>query len=46
MGYGLESRVRCTIGTTDFSLPHRLQTGSEAHPTSHTTDTGGSSPGE
>jgi hypothetical protein len=37
--------VRFPVGTTDFSLLHSLQIGSEAHPASYPMGTGGSSPG-
>jgi hypothetical protein len=33
-------------GAGDFSLRHRVQTGSEAHPASYTMSTGGSFPGD
>jgi hypothetical protein len=39
LGYGLDdrdSRVRFPAGAGNFSLPHRVQNGSGAHPTSYT----------
>jgi hypothetical protein len=37
-------RVRFPAGAGNFSLHHRIQTGSGAHPTPYTIDTGGSFP--
>jgi hypothetical protein len=48
MGYGLDdrgSRVRFPSGTGNFSLYHRVQNGSGAHPASYPTGTAGSFPG-
>jgi hypothetical protein len=45
LGYGLDnrgSRVRFPAGAGDFSLHHRVQNGSGAHPASHPMGTGGS----
>jgi hypothetical protein len=39
------SRVRVPAGAGNFSLPHRVQTGSAAHPTSYPMGTRGSFPG-
>jgi hypothetical protein len=47
-GYGLDDRmrgVRFPVGAGNFSLHHRLQTGSGAHPASYPMGTGGSFPG-
>jgi hypothetical protein len=47
LGYGLEdrgSRVRFPAGVTNFSLHHRVQNGSGAHPASYPMDTRGSFP--
>jgi hypothetical protein len=38
LGYGLDdrgSRVRFLVGAENFSLHHRVQNGSEAHPASY-----------
>jgi hypothetical protein len=46
--YGLDdrgSRVRFPAGAGDFSLRHRVQNGSGAHPTSYPMGTRGSFPG-
>jgi len=40
-----ESAVRSPAGFWNFSLHHRVQNGSEAHPASYTTGTEGSFPG-
>jgi hypothetical protein len=48
LGYGLDdrgSRVRFPAGAGNFSLHHRLQNGSGAHPASYPMGTGGSFPG-
>jgi hypothetical protein len=48
-GYGLEdrgSRVRFPAGTGNFSLHHRVQTGSGAHPASYPMGKRGSFPGD
>jgi hypothetical protein len=48
LGYGLEdrgSRFRFPAGAGNFSLHHRVQNGSGAHPASYTMGTGGSSLG-
>jgi hypothetical protein len=48
LGYGLDdrgSRVRFPAGAGNFSLHHRLQNGSGAHPASYTVGTRGSFPG-
>jgi hypothetical protein len=48
LGYGLDdrgSRVRSPAGAGNFSLRHRVQNGSGAHPASYTTGTRGSSLG-
>jgi hypothetical protein len=48
LGYGLDdrgSRVRFPAGAGNFSLHHRVQNGSEAHPASYPMDTRGSFPG-
>jgi hypothetical protein len=48
LGYGLDdrgSRVRLPAGAGNFSLHHRVQNGSGAHPTSYPMGTGGSFPG-
>jgi hypothetical protein len=45
--YGLDDRgsgVRFTAGAENFSLRHRVHTGSGAHPASHPTVIGGSFP--
>jgi hypothetical protein len=47
LGYGLDdrgSRVRLPAGAGNFSLHHRVQKGSEAHPASYPMGTGGSFP--
>jgi hypothetical protein len=47
LGYGLDdwgSRVRYPAGARNFSLHHRVQNGSGAHPTSYPMGTGGSFP--
>jgi hypothetical protein len=48
LGYGLDdrgSRVRFPAGAENFSLHHRVQNGSGAHPASYPMGTGGSFPG-
>jgi hypothetical protein len=48
LGYGLDdrgSRVRFPAGTGDFSLYHRVQNDSGAHPASYPMGTRGSFPG-
>jgi hypothetical protein len=48
LGYGLDvrgSRVRFPAGAGNFSLHHRVQNGSRAHPVSYPMGTGGSFPG-
>jgi hypothetical protein len=48
LGYGLDdrgSRVRSLAGAGDFSLHHRVQNGSEAHPISYPMGIRGSFPG-
>jgi hypothetical protein len=48
LGYGQDnrgSRVRFPAGAGNFSLHHRIQNGSGAHPASYTMDTRGSFPG-
>jgi hypothetical protein len=48
LGYGLAdrgSRVRFPAGAGNFSLHHRVQNGSEAHPASYPMGTRGSFPG-
>jgi hypothetical protein len=48
LGYGLGdrgSRVRFPAGVGNFSLHHRVQNGSGAHPASYTMGTRGSFPG-
>jgi hypothetical protein len=48
LGYGLDdqsSRVRFTAGARNFSVHHRVQNGSGAHPASYPMGTGGSFPG-
>jgi hypothetical protein len=48
LGYGLDdrgSRVRFPEGAGNFSLNHRVQTGSGAHPASYPMVTRGSFPG-
>jgi hypothetical protein len=48
LGYGLDdggSRVRFLVGSGNFSLHHRVQTGSGAHPASYSMRTRGSFPG-
>jgi hypothetical protein len=48
LGYGLDdrgSRVRFPAGAGNFSLHHRIQNGSGAHPASYTKGTLGSFPG-
>jgi hypothetical protein len=48
LGYGLDdrgSRVRFPEGARNFSLHHRVQNGSEAHPASYPMGTRGSFPG-
>jgi hypothetical protein len=45
LGYGLDDReVRVPAGAGDFSLHHRIQTGSGAHPTSYPKGIKGSLP--
>jgi hypothetical protein len=47
LGYGLDdrgSRVLFPAGTENFSLQHRVQTGSGAHPASYPMGTSGSFP--
>jgi hypothetical protein len=47
-GYGLDDRgseIGFPVGARNFSLHHRVQTGSEVHPASCPLDTGGSFPG-
>jgi hypothetical protein len=49
LGYGLDdrgSRFRFPAGSGNFSLHHRVQTGSEAHPASYRMGTGGSFRGD
>jgi hypothetical protein len=43
---GWTTGVRFPAGARDFSLLHRVQTGSGAHPASYTIGTGGSFPGD
>jgi hypothetical protein len=48
LGYGLDdrdARVRFPAGAGNFSLHHRIQNGSGAHPASYPMDTRGSFPG-
>jgi hypothetical protein len=48
LGYGVDdrvSRVRFPAGAGNFSLHHRVQNGSGAHPASYPMDTRGSFPG-
>jgi hypothetical protein len=48
LGYGLDdwgSRVRFLAGVGNFSLHHRVQNGSGAHPASYPMGTGSSFPG-
>jgi hypothetical protein len=48
VGYGLDdrgSRVRFPAGAGNFSLHHRIQNGSDAHPASYPMGTGVSFPG-
>jgi hypothetical protein len=48
LGYGLndrDSRVRFPAGARNFSLHHRVQNGSGAHPASYPTGAGDSFPG-
>jgi hypothetical protein len=48
LGYRLEdrgSRVRFSVGAGNFSLHHRNQNGSGAHPASYPVGTGSSFPG-
>jgi hypothetical protein len=47
LGYGLDrgSRVRFPVGAGNFSLQHRDQNGSGAHPDSYPMGTRGSFPG-
>jgi hypothetical protein len=48
LSYGLDawgSRVRFPAGAGNFSLHHRVQNGSEAHPASYPMGTRGSIPG-
>jgi hypothetical protein len=48
LDYGLDdrgSRVRLPVGAGNFSLHHRVQNGSGAHPASHLMGTRGSFPG-
>jgi hypothetical protein len=46
LGYGLDDRRGCRVrfpaGAGNFSLHHRVQNGSGAHPASYSTGTGGS----
>jgi hypothetical protein len=47
-GYGLDDRgsgIRLLAGAGNFSLLHRVQTRSRAHPASYPMGTGGSFPG-
>jgi hypothetical protein len=49
LGYGLDdrgSRVRFPAAAGNFSLHHRIQKGSGAHPASYPVGTGGSFPGD
>jgi hypothetical protein len=49
LGYGLDdrgSRIRFPAGAVNFSLHHRVQDGSGAHPTSYPMGTRGSFPGD
>jgi hypothetical protein len=49
LGYGLDdrgSRVRFLAGAGNFSLHHRVQNGSGAHPASYPMDIRGSIPGD
>jgi hypothetical protein len=49
LGYGLDdwgSRVRFQVGAGNFSLRHRVQNGSGAHPASYPMGTRGSFPGD
>jgi hypothetical protein len=48
LGYGLDdqgSSVRLPAGTGNFSLHHRVQNGSGAHPATYPMGNGGSFPG-
>jgi hypothetical protein len=48
LGYGLDdrgSRVRFPVGAENFSLSHRVQNGSGAHPAFYPMGTRGSFPG-
>jgi hypothetical protein len=48
LGYGLDDRgcrVRLPVGAGNFSLHHRVQNGSGAHPASYPMGTRGSFPG-
>jgi hypothetical protein len=48
LGYGLDdrgSRVRFPVGAGNFSLHHRVQNGSAAHPASYPMGNRGSFPG-
>jgi len=48
IGYGLDDRMigfSFPAGAGNFSLRHRVQTGSRAHPASYSVDSGGSFPG-
>jgi hypothetical protein len=46
LGYGLDDRgVRVPVGAGNFSLHHRVQTGSGAHPVSYPMGNRGSFPG-
>jgi hypothetical protein len=49
LGYGMDdrgSRVRFPAEAGNFSLHHRIQNGSEAHPASYPMGTRGSFPGD
>jgi hypothetical protein len=49
LGYGLDdwgSRIRFSTGAGNFSLHHRVQNGSRAHPASYPMGTRGSFPGD
>jgi hypothetical protein len=49
LGYGLDCRgsmVRLSAGAGNFSLHHRFQNGSGAHPASYPMGARGSSPGD
>jgi hypothetical protein len=45
LGFDSRPGVRVPAGTGNFSLHHRVQTGSEAHPASYSMGTRGSFPG-